>query len=170
VLKGKTSGLLEKEEEITWNAKNLGLRQNLTSHHRIRVSKPLCERNAKGAFQSLQHQHLFRKEDSGTIMMDVFAFKVPYGIIGELPCRLFMTQYMKGFLTEKNERIKKLSQPIAREGFRPKLTFVPAYTCQSTCSYLLCGLNCMEIRLWEQSLRASYKQAGWLEVGLKARV
>ncbi|HXC07120.1 MAG TPA: SRPBCC family protein [Bacteroidia bacterium] len=108
VLYGKTSGLMELNEEVTWRALHLGVWQNLTSRiTEFEYPMRFVSEMQKGAFQKLHHQHIFQKEETATLMTDVFDFEAPLGLAGRLFCRLFLTAYMQGFLEERNRLIKQ---------------------------------------------------------------
>jgi ligand-binding SRPBCC domain-containing protein len=111
VVKGRASGLLEPNEDITWRAKHLGVTQDLTS----RITEydfpvRFVSEMQKGIFRKLHHQHLFSKEGLGTRMTDVFDFEAPMGFLGDIACSLFLTNYMTGFLLERNETIRRMAE------------------------------------------------------------
>lgn len=104
---GRTSGLIEEGETVMWRAKHLGIYQTLTTKI-ISMKKPyhFTDIMLKGAFKSMKHQHIFRQEDKNTIMTDIFEFHSPFGIIGKIFDVLFLKNYMKKFLLERNKLIK----------------------------------------------------------------
>ncbi|MCW3162545.1 SRPBCC family protein [Chryseobacterium oryctis] len=110
---GKTSGLIELNETVTWRAKHLGFYQKLTSKI-IQMEKPyhFTDVMIKGAFKSMKHQHIFRKEREYTIMIDIFEFESPFGIIGKLFNNVFLKNYLKKFLMERNELIKSTAEKM----------------------------------------------------------
>src|SRR5690349_4793455 len=66
VVAGRTSGLLELGEEITWEARHLGVRQRLTS--RITAfDRPsyFQDRMVRGIFKSFEHDHHFQPQPDG---------------------------------------------------------------------------------------------------------
>lgn len=104
---GRTTGLIEQGETVTWKAKHLGVIQILTTKI-IVMNKPhhFTDVMLKGAFKSMKHQHIFRQEGKNTIMTDIFEFESPAGIIGKLFNYFFLKNYMTKFLTERNKLIK----------------------------------------------------------------
>ena len=48
----------------------------------------------KGDFKSFHHEHHFKATENGTIMIDLLNFETPYGIIGKIANRLFLTAYI----------------------------------------------------------------------------
>ena len=108
---GRTSGLIELNETVTWRAKHLGVYQTHTSKI-IDMERPyqFTDVMLKGTFKSLKHQHIFRQEGKNTIMTDIFEFESPFGIIGKLFNTVFLKNYLRDFLLERNETIKKTAE------------------------------------------------------------
>ncbi|WP_294231526.1 MULTISPECIES: SRPBCC family protein [Chryseobacterium] len=108
---GRTAGLIEQGETVTWKAKHLGIVQTLTTQI-ISMHKPyhFTDIMLKGAFKSMKHQHLFRQEDRYTVMTDIFEFESPFGIIGKIFNAIFLRNYMKQFLLERNRMIKSAAE------------------------------------------------------------
>ena len=104
---GRTSGLIEKGETVTWEAVHFGVKQQLTTH--IPEMKPphyFSDEMTKGAFKSLYHQHYFESNDGTTIMTDVFKYETPAGIFGKLFDILVLKNYMTHFIKQRNAVIK----------------------------------------------------------------
>jgi ligand-binding SRPBCC domain-containing protein len=104
---GRTSGLIEENETVTWRAKHLGVYQTLTTKI-ISMKKPdrFIDEMQKGAFKSLRHQHIFKSVNGKTQMIDIFEFESPLGMIGKFVNKIFLTQYLQNFLLERNSLIK----------------------------------------------------------------
>ena len=108
VVSGPASGLLQLGDEVTWEARHLGVRQRLTV--RITQAAPphhFCDELVKGAFRTLRHDHYFESVPGGTRMRDVFEFSSPAGIVGRLFERLFLTRYLTNFLRTRNAALKQ---------------------------------------------------------------
>lgn len=60
----------------------------------------------------MKHQHLFKLEGKNTIMTDIFEFESPFGIIGKLFNIIYLKNYMKSFLLERNRLIKETAEHI----------------------------------------------------------
>ncbi len=105
---GRTSGLIENGETVTWRAKHLGVYQTHTSKI-INMEKPyqFTDIMLKGTFNSLHHQHVFKEKNGGTLMIDIFQFESPLGILGRWFNTVFLTRYLRNFLLERNTMIKK---------------------------------------------------------------
>ena len=108
---GKINGLIELNESVTWRAKHFGIPQNLTSKITL-MRRPdiFVDEMTKGVFKSFCHQHLFLEENGKTLMIDIFEFESPLGILGRFANQLFLRKYMKGFLIERNEQLKAMAE------------------------------------------------------------
>ncbi|MCX8531239.1 SRPBCC family protein [Chryseobacterium luquanense] len=104
---GRTSGLIELGETVTWRAKHLGVVQTHTSKITA-MEKPyhFTDIMLKGTFKSFKHQHIFRQDGKNTVMADILEFESPFGIIGKLFNYFFLKNYMTKFLIERNKLIK----------------------------------------------------------------
>jgi ligand-binding SRPBCC domain-containing protein len=108
---GRTSGIIKEGEWVTWRAKHLGITQKLTVKI-TKVERPRYFRDemVKGAFKSMAHEHIFEAKGDRTLMIDVFEFESPFGPIGRLFNALFLENYMRKLLTERNEVIKRVAE------------------------------------------------------------
>jgi ligand-binding SRPBCC domain-containing protein len=64
----------------------------------------------EGDFKSLRHEHHFKRIDNGTVLIDIFTYESPYGGLGRLADRLFLTRYMKTLLELRNKTIKEYAE------------------------------------------------------------
>ena len=108
---GKTSGLMELNDTVTWRAKHLGVYQNLTSIITA-LDKPnyFVDEMVKGAFKSFKHRHYFEDLNNGTLMIDIFEYRSPLGFLGKLANKLFLKKHMTSFLIERNNVIKESAE------------------------------------------------------------
>lgn len=82
---GRTDGLIELGETVTWRAKHFGIRQKLTSKITdFNYPNFFVDEMVDGAFKSFRHEHHFSKVDNHTVMKDVFVFESPLGVSGRL--------------------------------------------------------------------------------------
>ena len=108
--RGKTSGLLELGDEVTWRARHFGVMQELTS--RITAFEPpvhVRDSMVRGAFRRFDHDHFFDAAGENTRCRDVFAFEAPLGPLGVLAERLFLERYMRRFLEERIRILQHLA-------------------------------------------------------------
>lgn len=108
---GKTSGLIGMGESVTWRAKHFGITQELTSEITA-FEPPSCftDEMVSGAFRSFRHEHIFHEKGNATLMVDVFDYKSPYGVLGRLADVLFLKKYMKRLLEKRNRIIKQYAE------------------------------------------------------------
>jgi ligand-binding SRPBCC domain-containing protein len=104
---GRTSGLIELGEQVTWEGRHFGVRQRFTS--KITAFDPPAyfqDSMVKGAFHSFVHDHYFEPGDGGTKMTDVLTFASPFGFVGAIVDRLVMSAYLRRMLTSRNDALK----------------------------------------------------------------
>jgi len=109
---GRTSGLIEEGEEVTWEAVPFGVRQKLTSRISV-MRRPEHFRGVlvRGAFRRFEHDHYFTSlPGNRTLMRDVFDYTAPLGWLGRLADMLFLQRYMARLLMERNLMIKRLAE------------------------------------------------------------
>jgi ligand-binding SRPBCC domain-containing protein len=118
---GVLAGGLHLGDTVTWEAVHFGIKQHLTSRITTyeRPSR-FTDEMVAGIFQQLQHTHLFVPQPHGTLMLDVFTFRAPLGILGRLVEILFLTRYMKGLLLSRNRYLQQVAEsgtdPSPRSG------------------------------------------------------
>lgn len=108
---GVTSGLLSAGDQVTWEARHLGVRQRLTA--KITKCVPpdyFVNVMVSGAFKSFIHRHSFITNLEGTLMIDDFDYVSPLGILGHVADALFLKRYMTNFLRERAEFIKRVAE------------------------------------------------------------
>ena len=104
---GRTGGLIELGETVTWRAKHFGIWQTLTSKiTEFKYPDYFTDEMVSGAFKSFRHEHLFFAVNDQTVMKDIFTFESPLGWLGRLANILFLGRYMERLLTERNKVIK----------------------------------------------------------------
>jgi ligand-binding SRPBCC domain-containing protein len=108
---GRTTGLIGDGETVTWEAKHFGIKQRLS----VRVTKfdrphLFGDEMISGAFSAMRHTHRFIQSGGGTLMRDEFHFTAPFGFFGRLAERLFLTNYMRRFLTKRAAALKSMAE------------------------------------------------------------
>jgi ligand-binding SRPBCC domain-containing protein len=121
---GRTTGLIEAGETVTWEATHFLIRQRLT----VRITdydRPFLFRDEmlSGAFASMHHTHRFSVVPDGTLARDEFYFTAPLSILGTIAERLFLTRYMRTFL---QRRARALTEIAESEDWRRFVSAVPA--------------------------------------------
>ena len=111
---GRMAGLIELGESVTWEARHLGVRQQLTSKITA-FERPTYFRDemTMGAFRSFAHDHRFEMIQGRTVMVDEVEFRSPFGLIGWVVDWLFMTGYLRRLLRGRSAAIKGEAERIA---------------------------------------------------------
>lgn len=104
-------GLVEKEDTVTWKARHL-FKTRLLSCTITEMVRPqlFVDEQTKGDFRMMRHEHHFKSCDNGTIMIDLFHFESPYGILGQWFNHLYFTMYMKKLLEQRNRVIREFAE------------------------------------------------------------
>ncbi|RVU01466.1 cell division protein [Mucilaginibacter limnophilus] len=108
---GRTSGLIQMGESVTWQAKHFGIVQQLTSKI-TEFDRPryFVDEMVKGAFKSFRHEHRFMENNGQTVMTDIFIFEAPFGWIGAFFSKLILKKYMTNLLAKRNAVIKSVAE------------------------------------------------------------
>ena len=112
---GRTSGLIELGEHVTWEARHFGVRQRFTS--RITAfDRPRYFQDSmiRGAFHSFVHDHYFETVQGATLMRDVLTFSSPLGPLGAIVDKLVMAAYLRRLLAARNDVIKQVIENSPR--------------------------------------------------------
>ncbi|SFZ92811.1 hypothetical protein SAMN05428642_1021013 [Flaviramulus basaltis] len=108
---GKMTGLIELGEWVSWEAKHLGFVQHLTSKiTEFEAPNYFVDEMVFGAFKSFRHEHHFLESENRTVMIDVFYFESPYGVLGEFANWLFLKKYMTNLLKKRNSLLKQKAE------------------------------------------------------------
>ena len=111
-ISGKTSGLINLNETVSWEAIHFGIKQHLT----VKITQfdfpnSFTDEMIEGSFKSMKHIHEFEKiNDDQTKMIDLFYFESPLGIIGKAVDFIFLKKYMKNFLIKRNKVLKDYAE------------------------------------------------------------
>jgi len=104
-------GLIEKNETVTWKAKHL-FKTRFFRSEITEMKKPdmFVDKQAKGDFKMMRHEHHFKPCENGTIMIDLVEFEAPYGTLGKLFSKLYLTGYVKSLIEQRNKAIKEFAE------------------------------------------------------------
>ena len=108
---GRTTGLIEVGETVTWEATHFGVKQRLS----VRITEferphMFSDEMIRGAFSSMHHVHRFSASVEGTLMKDEFHFAAPFGFLGRFAEGLFLTGYMRRFLAKRATELKRMAE------------------------------------------------------------
>jgi len=108
---GKTSGLIELNETVTWKGKHFGIYLKHSSKiTEMEFPNYFVDIMEEGHFKSFRHEHYFSEENSFTTMKDVLIYETPFGIFGKLFDKILLKNHMKKFLLERNSVLKNISE------------------------------------------------------------
>lgn len=108
---GVTSGLINKDETVTWQAKHLFKKRIFTSKIvAMELKTFFCDEMIKGDFKSFRHEHHFKPVENGTIMIDLLEFESPYGALGRFVNKYYLKRYIEKFLEKRNNVIKEYAE------------------------------------------------------------
>jgi ligand-binding SRPBCC domain-containing protein len=109
---GVSEGLIGLGQEVTWEARHFGIRQRFTS--RITAYDPprhFRDEMIRGAFHRFAHDHEFVAEaEARTTMIDRLEFAAPGGLLGRLVDKLVLERYLRRFLIERNQAIRRIAE------------------------------------------------------------
>lgn len=108
---GRTSGLMELGETVTWQGRHFGF---LLSHQSeitaMDAPRYFTDEMLSGHFKSFRHEHYFEERDGTTFMTDNVAYETPYGILGRLCDKIALEKYMRELLRKRNAVIKAMAE------------------------------------------------------------
>jgi ligand-binding SRPBCC domain-containing protein len=115
IVAGVSSGKLMRNDLVTFEARHLGFRQQLTARiSEMEYPSWFEDVLVKGAFSYLKHTHRFSEiSQVQTAMIDILEFTSPLGILGQIADVLFLKAYMHNFLIRKNSNLKSLAERSA---------------------------------------------------------
>ena len=111
---GRTSGLLELGDLVTFEAVHFGLRQRFTAKI-TELSRPhlFVDELVKSKFRRLRHIHDFRCIDGATIMTDALEWESPFWPLGVLADVIAVKRHMRSFLIRKQTNLKRMAEQLA---------------------------------------------------------
>ncbi|TAL43092.1 MAG: cell division protein [Chitinophagaceae bacterium] len=105
---GITSGLINKDDTVTWKGKHLFKTRFFTSRiTEMQLYEKFTDKMIRGDFKSFEHEHHFKSADNGTIVIDIISFESPYGWLGQLVNKFYLTSYLEKMVIHRNEVIKQ---------------------------------------------------------------
>ncbi|WP_186307553.1 SRPBCC family protein [Microbacterium sp. 1.5R] len=106
MVEAPAGGVFTEGSTVTWRARHLGIPFRLRSMV-FDIDQPhgFRDRQIAGPFRAFLHEHQFLPHEIGTLMRDTITFRSPFGPIGRLVDRLFMTAYLRRLIAERNDTI-----------------------------------------------------------------
>ena len=111
VVAGRTTGLIELGESVTWEAVHFGVRQRLTSKITV-FARPdhFRDEMTHGVFAYFVHDHHFHSVAAGTRMVDVLDYAAPLGPLGRIAERVAVTRHLRRLLTDRAQLVRDVAQ------------------------------------------------------------
>lgn len=111
IVDGVQRGLMKEGDTVTWRARHFFKTRTL----KVKLTElypPVffADRMLEGDFKKMRHEHYFKTVNEGTLMIDEFTFESPFGLLGKMVNRLFLTNYMKTLLCQRNDVIKRIAE------------------------------------------------------------
>jgi ligand-binding SRPBCC domain-containing protein len=108
---GRTEGLLELNDLVTFEGVHFGIRQRFTAKI-IEIDRPhhFIDELVKAAFKSMRHVHAFEEREGGTLMRDTLDWVSPFGILGVLADKIAVTRHLRNFVTKKQLALKAIAE------------------------------------------------------------
>lgn len=111
VVAGVSTGLMQLDDTVTWQARHLGKKRMLSMKiTALKAPLQFTDEMLKGDFREIRHEHHFKAIDNGTLMIDLFHFETPYGWLGSLVNRFYLTAYMRRLLEKRNAVLKTYAE------------------------------------------------------------
>lgn len=120
---GRTSGLINLGETVTWEATHFFVRQRMTVQI-VMFDRPWHFRDSmvRGVFSRFDHDHHFEPVGTRTRMTDRFDFTSPLGCLGHLANWACVTRHLRKLLIKRNCLIKEVAESGCYERFiRPSV-------------------------------------------------
>ena len=108
---GTRFGLIGQDDTVTWKAKHLFKKRLL----RVKVTdmqkaQRFIDEQVMGDFRMMKHEHHFKPCENGTLLIDLFHYESPYGVLGHWFNNLYLTKYLRRLLEQRNKTIKEYAE------------------------------------------------------------
>jgi ligand-binding SRPBCC domain-containing protein len=108
---GRTSGLIELGETVTFRGKHFGFYLN----HKSKITEMefpnyFVDEMEKGLFKSFRHEHTFVTKNGTTVMIDNLQYETPLGVFGSVFDKIVLKKHLTDFLLKRSQIIKDLSE------------------------------------------------------------
>lgn len=108
---GRTSGLIELNETVTWSGRHFGLYlQHQSKITEMELPNYFVDEMMQGHFKSFRHEHTFVSQNGTTVMIDFLQYSTPFGIFGKLFDQWLLKNHLTDFLLKRNAVLKTLAE------------------------------------------------------------
>lgn len=111
---GRTSGLLEFGDLVTFEGVHFGIRQRFTARI-TEMDRPhrFVDELVKSTFRALCHVHSFEAAADGTTLMtDALEWTSPLGILGRIADAVAVRRHMRNFVVKKQRRLGEIARAL----------------------------------------------------------
>lgn len=108
---GITSGLINKNETVTWKGKHFGFfitHQSIISE--MIIPTYFVDEQLKGHFKNFKHQHFFEQKENYVEVTDFLEYETPFGILGKLFDQFLLKNHLTKFIMHRNSILKDLAE------------------------------------------------------------
>ena len=108
---GRTSGLINKGETVTWKGKHFGVyiqHESIISEMEFPIY--FVDEQLKGHFKSFKHEHIFIQNKNQTLMTDILKYETPFSVFGKLFNKIVLKNHLIKFILYRNSILKELSE------------------------------------------------------------
>lgn len=114
VAPGRTEGLLNLDDLVTFEGRHLGIKQRFTARITF-LDRPrrFDDEMVRGSFKWLRHVHEFEFTGGITTMRDTLEWQAPLGVIGRFADVLFLRRHMQWFVSTKQKALKRIAEEHA---------------------------------------------------------
>ncbi|WP_334152273.1 SRPBCC family protein [Microbacterium sp.] len=103
MVEAPADGRFAEGSTVTWRARHFGIPFRLRSIvFDIDPPRAFSDRQLAGPFGAFLHEHVFEEHPVGTLMLDTITFRSPFGPIGRAVDALFMREYMRRLIMQRN--------------------------------------------------------------------
>ncbi len=126
VLDGRKTGLINRDETVTWRLWQFGLP---VRHQSLIAAMESPEQFAdwyfqdamqSGIFERFWHDHYFTATGEGTVLRDEISFTVPWYLLGRIAERGWVRHRLEKLLSTRNTFIRELAESDGWKKFLPE--------------------------------------------------
>ncbi len=108
---GRTSGLIELGETVTFRGKHFGFYlEHQSKITDMEIPNYFVDEMVNGHFKFFHHEHTFVTQNGHTVMIDFLQYKAPFGIFGRFFNKILLKKHLTDFLEKRNEMLKDLAE------------------------------------------------------------
>tara|TARA_Y100000766_G_C18752082_1_gene529030 strand:- start:403 stop:861 length:459 start_codon:yes stop_codon:yes gene_type:complete len=74
----------------------------------VEKNKFFVDEQRDGPYKIWHHEHLFKQEEKGVLMIDIISYKLPFGILGRLVNYFFINKKINKIFNYRYDRMKEI--------------------------------------------------------------